>query len=78
MLRAQLTANDTLVSKIGKGLMVLCGITHTDNQLDYEYLTGKLLKLKLWPDATGQKGWATNLVENDYEILLVSQFTLYH
>jgi len=35
------------------------------------------LKLKLWPDKDG-KQWSTNLVDNGYEILLVSQFTLYH
>ena len=57
--------------------MVLCGITHTDNKLDVEYLTQKILKLRLWPDAA-DKAWGTNIVENDYEILLVSQFTLYH
>jgi D-aminoacyl-tRNA deacylase len=57
--------------------MVLCGITHTDTRLDMEYLANKLLKLKLWPDATGQ-AWSTNLVDNSFDILLVSQFTLYH
>jgi len=51
--------------------MVLCGITHTDNKLDMEYLAQKLLKLRLWPDAQG-RAWATNLVDNSYEILLVS------
>ena len=57
--------------------MVLCGITHSDNVLDMEYLAQKLLKLKLWPDSKG-KAWNSNLVDNSYEILLVSQFTLYH
>jgi D-tyrosyl-tRNA(Tyr) deacylase len=57
--------------------MVLLGITHSDNVLDIEYLASKLLKLKLWHDKN-DKAWSTNLVENDYEILLVSQFTLYH
>jgi D-tyrosyl-tRNA(Tyr) deacylase len=57
--------------------MVLCGITHSDNVLDMEYLANKLLKLRLWPDAQ-DRPWSTNLVENNYEILLVSQFTLYH
>ena len=58
--------------------MVLVGITHTDNYMDYEYLTKKILGLKLWPDAKGDKAWATNVVDNQYDILLVSQFTLYH
>ena len=57
--------------------MVLVGLTHTDTRVDMEYLANKLLKLRLWRDAN-DKAWATNLVENDYEILCVSQFTLYH
>ena len=65
MLRAKLTSNDKVVSEIDKGLMVLCGITHDDNILDIENLVPKLLKTRLWNDGKG-KGWATNVVENDY------------
>ena len=59
--------------------MVLCGITHDDNIIDADSLIPKLLKTRLWgaKDNPGQS-WATNVVENDYQILLVSQFTLYH
>jgi D-tyrosyl-tRNA(Tyr) deacylase len=78
VLRGQVTVNSELVSKIDRGLMVLCGITHSDNVLDMEYLAQKLLKLKLWPDKEDGKPWGSNLVDNGYEILLVSQFTLYH
>ena len=63
--------NSELVSKIDRGLMVLLGITHSDTQLDMEYLANKLLKLRLWHDKS-DKPWASNIVENDYEILLVS------
>ena len=51
--------------------MVLVGITHTDTVLDMEYLGNKLLKLRLWNDDK-EKAWSTNIVENGYEILLVS------
>ena len=57
--------------------MVLCGITHDDNSLDIDSLVPKLLKTRLWENETG-KHWTTNIVEMDYQILLVSQFTLYH
>ena len=77
MLNATLTSNNEVVSTIGPGLMVLCGITHSDNILDVESLVPKLLKTRLWGDDTG-KGWAKNVVEHDAQILLVSQFTLYH
>ena len=57
--------------------MVLCGITHEDNILDVDNLVPKLLKTRLWSNQEGT-AWATNVVENDLQILLVSQFTLYH
>ena len=57
---------------------MLCGITHSDTTLDVENLVPKLLKLKLWSSPDGSKPWATNIVENNFQILLVSQFTLYY
>ena len=47
-LNARLTANDQVVSQIGPGMMVLCGITHDDNSLDIDNLLPKLLKVRLW------------------------------
>ena len=73
---AKLTSGGQLVSEIGKGLMVLVGITHGDNELDIDNLTPKLLNLRLWGE--GDKSWCKSLKEMDYQILLVSQFTLYH
>ena len=57
--------------------MVLCGITHDDNELDVDSLVPKLLKTRLWGDEAG-KSWSKSVVDLDYQILLVSQFTLYH
>lgn len=56
--------------------MVLCGVTHSDNELDIDSLVPKLLKLRLW-ESKG-KPWNGNVVEMGFQILLVSQFTLYH
>ena len=71
MLKAKLTSNEKVVSEIDKGIMVLCGITHDDNSLDIDSLVPKLLKTRLWENETG-KHWTTNIVEMDYQILLVS------
>lgn len=57
--------------------MVLCGITHSDNELDVDYLVPKLLKTKLWDSVDGSP-WKASAVELGFQILLVSQFTLYH
>ena len=56
--------------------MVLVGITHTDTEVDIEYLAPKLLGLRLWGD--GNKSWSKSVKDMEYQILLVSQFTLYH
>lgn len=56
--------------------MVLCGITHTDNEIDIDYLVPKLLKTKLW--ANEKEDWKSSVVDQGFQILLVSQFTLYH
>ena len=57
--------------------MVLCGITEGDNHLDIDNLVPKLLKVRLWSNDKGQS-WTKNVVEMDHQIMLVSQFTLYH
>lgn len=56
--------------------MVLCGITHTDNVIDIDYCVPKLLKTKLWSHQ--DTDWKSSVVDNGFQILLVSQFTLYH
>ena len=76
VLRAKLTSQGQTVSEIQNGLMVLCGITHSDTQVDVDSLVPKLLKLKLW--GTEEAMWKHSVVEKGYQILFVSQFTLYH
>ena len=51
--------------------MVLVGITHSDTEIEIANLANKLLKLRLWHDKN-DKPWASNVVENNFEILLVS------
>ncbi|PRP77179.1 phytanoyl-CoA dioxygenase family protein [Planoprotostelium fungivorum] len=73
---ASVTVNGNVVSKIGKGSLVLLGITKGDQAKDVDFIVRKILNTRLWPDASG-KGWATSLLSNKYEVLVVSQFTLY-
>ncbi|KAE8302613.1 D-tyrosyl-tRNA deacylase [Giardia duodenalis] len=61
---------------IGRGYVVLVGISREDVIEDMHYIIGKLLAARLFPDETG-KEWARNIIEVEGEILLVSQFTLY-
>ena len=65
VLNAKLTSGGSVVSQIDRGLMVLCGITHSDNELDVDYLVPKLLKTKLWDNAEGN-AWKASAVELGY------------
>ncbi len=53
----------------------MCGVTHTDTQLDVANLVPRLLKSKLWSE---DGKWTKSIVEQGYQIMLVSNFTLYH
>ena len=72
---ATLVADGTEYSKIGKGFVVLLGISNQDTVKDVEYIANKLIKLRVFEDSNGKLNLALNDV--DGEILLVSNFTLY-
>lgn len=46
-----------------------------DTSKEVEYIANRILKLKLW-DAEDGSRWKMSVVDMDYQILLVSQFTL--
>ena len=61
-------------SAIGKGFLVLLGVTHEDTEEDMEYLAQKLLKIRLFDDENGVMNLDLQQVAG--ELLVVSQFTL--
>ncbi|KAJ3216298.1 hypothetical protein HK099_005929 [Clydaea vesicula] len=67
--------NEKIVGAINKGICALVGICNDDTEVDQDYIVNKLISLRLW-DFEG-KSWNKSVVEKQYEILLVSQFTLY-
>lgn len=72
---AQVKVEDKVVGKIGKGFLVLLGVTHNDNIENADYLVKKLCKLRVFEDENGKMN--LGLKEVDGELLIVSQFTLY-
>ena len=62
------------VARIGKGCLVLLGVTHDDTEEDLEYLAQKLVKIRLFDDAEGVMNLDVQQVGG--QILVVSQFTL--
>ncbi|XP_078672588.1 D-aminoacyl-tRNA deacylase-like isoform X3 [Branchiostoma floridae x Branchiostoma belcheri] len=70
------TLGDELVSSIGRGLCVLIGVSRDDTPKDMEYIVRKILNLRVFDDDQ-EKRWAHSVKDKNYEILCVSQFTLY-
>lgn len=76
VVKASVTVDDELISSIGRGICVLVGISRDDTKKDVEYMVRKLLNLRIFEDDKGKR-WSTSVKDKQYEILLVSQFTLY-
>jgi D-tyrosyl-tRNA(Tyr) deacylase len=72
---ASVTVNNGTTGSIRTGLLVFLGVSRTDTVEDADYLTGKLLGLRIFPDADGKMN--RNLQEAGGSLLIVSQFTLY-
>lgn len=72
---AKVEVEDKVVGEIGKGFLVLCGITYEDTEKEADYLAKKLCQLRVFEDEDEKMNLSINDVAGD--LLLVSQFTLY-
>lgn len=72
---AEVRIDGETVGQIGKGFMVLVGITHTDTKADVERLAKKVAQMRVFEDSEGKMN--LGLREVGGEILSISQFTLY-
>jgi len=73
--RASVTVDGEIVGKIGKGLLILLGVSTDDEESDAVYLLDKIINLRIFEDAAGKMN--LSLAETSGELLVVSQFTLY-
>ncbi|WP_276499998.1 D-aminoacyl-tRNA deacylase [Terrimonas pollutisoli] len=73
--RASVTVNGSVHSQIGYGLLILLGIEDADTVEDIEWLSGKIVNLRIFNDENGVMN--ISLKDISGEILLVSQFTLH-
>ena len=71
---ASVTIDNVVVTFIGKGLLVLVGIEDADTKEDIEWLSNKIVHLRIFDDA--DKVPNLSIKETGGDILLVSQFTL--
>ena len=63
------------VGSVGRGLLLLVGVEEADGEADVLWLTGKLARLRIFPDEAGVMN--RSIVDVGGEILAVSQFTLF-
>ena len=73
--RASVLINGSVQSAIEAGLMILLGIEDADGPEDIQWLSNKLINLRVFNDAAGVMN--LSLAETGGDILLVSQFTLF-
>ena len=75
VVKANLTIQNQLYSKINKGIVVLIGITHSDTISDIPKVANKIIGLRIFNDQNHKMN--LSLLDIKGEILIVSQFTLY-
>lgn len=72
---ASVTVEGEITGQIGRGLLVLVGIEEVDTKQDIEWLSGKLVNLRIFEDEAGVMN--KSVLDINGEVLVVSQFTLH-
>jgi D-tyrosyl-tRNA(Tyr) deacylase len=73
--RASVTVDGETVGKIGRGLLVLLGVSNKDTEADARYCVEKTLNSRIFED--NDEKMNLSLLDIEGELLVVSQFTLY-
>jgi len=72
---ASVTVEEKIVSKIGAGLLVLVGIEDADTNEDIDWLSKKIVQLRIFLDDDGVMN--RSVLDEGGDIIVVSQFTLH-
>ncbi len=75
VIEASVKVNGNLTGNIGEGLLIFLGIEDTDTAEDMEWLSNKIINLRIFNDLEGVMN--VSVSENKGDLLLVSQFTLH-
>ncbi len=73
--KASVEVDGEITGKIGKGLLVLLGVTHSDDESVIPWLVRKTCELRIFEDEQGKMN--RSLLDVGGKMLVVSQFTLY-
>jgi len=72
---ASVKAENKIIGKIGKGIVVFLGVHTNDAEQDCSYTADKILNLRIFNDAENKMNLSVSDIKG--EVLVISQFTLY-
>lgn len=72
---ASVSIGGAVKGRIGRGFLILLGVTHEDTEAEAVKLADKICGLRIFEDESGKMNLGLDAV--DGELLIVSQFTLY-
>ncbi|SFG14690.1 D-aminoacyl-tRNA deacylase [Oribacterium sp. WCC10] len=72
---ASVTVDNNVIGKIGKGFLILLGVSDTDTEETADRMVKKICSLRIFPDENGKTNCSLSDVGGS--VLVVSQFTLY-
>jgi D-aminoacyl-tRNA deacylase len=75
VIEASVKIDGQIISSIGQGILALIGFHREDAEKDMEYISEKILQLRIFPDY--RELMNLSLSDINGELLVVSQFTLY-
>jgi D-tyrosyl-tRNA(Tyr) deacylase len=73
--RGEVKVDGKVRGAVGRGLVVLLGVTHADTRDDARYLAHRTVNLRVFADEEGRMNRSVEAIGG--EVLVVSQFTLY-
>ncbi|PNQ73913.1 D-tyrosyl-tRNA(Tyr) deacylase [Hanstruepera neustonica] len=73
--KASVTVENVKIADIQNGLLILLGIVDDDTLEDIQWLSNKIVNMRIFPDANGVMN--RSILDVNGEIIVVSQFTLH-
>ena len=73
--RAEVRVAERVVGRIGRGMLLLVGFTHSDGEEQIAWMVDKILGLRIFADGEGRLN--LSITDVGGALLVVSQFTLY-
>ncbi len=75
VLKASVSVENEIISTINKGLLIFLGIEDADNKEDIQWITKKIINLRIFNDENGVMN--KSLLSENGDAIVVSQFTLH-